>query len=808
MRNELSTSIRKITDIVGAGLLEVALGAEGCKGCSPIVCCDPVELEPPYDVFDGAQILGARESRHTPAEIRDQAWVTMQIYAAPDDILSLDWLEALFRGLAVFPTRFAFELTGAGKKISVRLAFAREHQIGVVAALTGIFPALRLREVERPFQPRDPRHALVVEEVVPRPPYHRTLSLIKKEGVSPLGIAYRAMEALEPGELGTYQVTFQATAPEHDWHFNIQALLEAEQRAAEFRLLGGLSNDFSYDWEMPARPDASAAKKIQLDCATFAVVCRYAAWAEPGRAEGFLSTMRAATGVLRFGNRTWRRLSPAVIEECLGKDGAERMVTRRRTHRCGLVVSSHELASFAHLPAEWALEMFPSIERRKGVEWRSPEVRSAATPPGDALIGHNDYAGRVVPVVIPLRLRLRHWHVLGRTGNGKSYLLLSVMLEDALSGMGFCLIDPHGDLAIRLLACLPEERLGDVVYVSFAEDGCVPRWNPFMAKVPPGKFADDFVRAFAAMFDSFGARMAHIIRHAAYATHCIRGNLEDFAELLSDSDRGRQLRKAVLERLENPEARRFWLEEFASYRGEHLDAVRNKLSPPLLSEKLGATFRGRENTVEPREWMDSGKIVVVNLATGRLGGEGARFVGGLLCSLIHRAALSRDDVAETARRPFFLFLDECQQLQSAALEEMLSEARKYGLGVVLAHQAMKQLEPEVSHAMGNCATFSTFQPVDEDIAYARRALLSRVSMEDLASLQEREVYAVVGNRVGSLTTVTCDARELRDGREYARALARRTSAATEDRSAASHAPVVVRRRERIYDRIGTEEDRP
>lgn len=805
MRNQLSTVIKKAVAKLGEGLIEEALCREGAKGCGSILCTAPVDLEPPYEAFDSTAILGAREREWEGPAPDDIPWVTYRIYAAPDDILSLPWMETLFRAWSAFAGPFAFELIGSHGSVGFHLSMSRGQAPAALAVMSGLFPALRVQEIARPFQAREPSLPLAVEEVVPVPPYHRTLSLIGKEGASPLAIAFRAIESLDEGELGVYQVLFKPTSPENEWHFNIQCLVEAERRAAELHYLGGLSPEFSYDLELPSRLDAGAKEKVSKDCAIYAAVCRYAVWAAPGKAEAFFEVMRGATGVLRFGNHGWRRLADTVFKECLGEQVALQMVARRRTHRPGLVVTSEELASFVHLPNAWVLEMFECVERREGHEWRGASEDVGRS--GAARVGINLYAGREASVVIPAEVRLQHGRIVGMTGFGKSYLMLCMVLSDAAAGQGLCLIDPHGDLCYDVLSRYPEERLGDLVYVTFTEPGLMPRWNPFRANVPPGKFADDFARALLATGDFLGAQMGHVIRSVAYTVHILGGSLADFTAMLTRTEEGEALRRRAIDVLDNPDVRRFWTHEFPSYRGKQLESTLNKPSRLTTHDALGAMFRQRENDLDPREWMDTRKVVLINLNSGVLGIDVAKFVGGLMCSLIHRAALSRADNDRALRVPFFLYLDEVQSLQSGALAEMLSEARKYKLGVLMAHQHLGQLEGSLAEAVGNCSTEIVFRPVEGDAPRLRRVLLGRVSEAELSGLKPRQALAAVGNRVVSLTTEECQYPVLRDGRVLARRIAERTYIKVGGEASPQRA-AVIRRRERVYDSLGGKEETP
>ena len=798
MRNEAATPIRKITTAVGVGLAQALLVREGRKGCSPILSTAPAGVLPPFEAVTPTALLrGQSEEALSIPVPDDEPLVTFQLYAGEEDILTLDWQEVFLRSLSAFRGRFAFELIGGSRRVGIHLSMPTAEASGTLIALTGIFPGLRWREVRHPFPVNGETGRLTVEELVPHPPYHRRLSLVGDKKASPLWIAYNTLLRLPEDSLGVYQVLFKPTPSEQNYHANIRRLVDAERRASDLCWMGGLDDDFSYEVGQQVNVDPSAAEKVEVDCSTFAVVWRSFVWADPIGTETFLAGLRAAASVIRFGNKTFSRLGNDQLLAGVGGKVLEKMVRKRLVHRPGLILTSHEVASLFHLPNGFALKMFGGIERRNGVEWKEP--------PADAIdslvLGDNTYAGHVVQVRVPTKLRLQHLHTAGTTGSGKSWALRAMTLSDARQGHGFAVIDPHGDLGLDILSYLPEERIEDVIYVNFSEPGLVPRWNFFRAPAPPAKISDDFVRALESVSQSWGVQIEHIVRQAAYTTARLGGNLAEFVQLLSKSREGRELRLKAREVVDHPDVERFWAEEFNPEHGIAVTAVLNKLSPILQNDELGRMFRQRENDLWPREWMDQRRIVIVNLETGRLGETPARFIGGLLVSFLLRSAFARADVPEEARTPFFLYMDECQDLQSGALEEILAEARKYGLGAVFSHQSLGQLKPGLLSALGNCATRLFFRPTDLDVAHVRRALLSRAEEEDLRALGTGEAFAVVGSRVANVKTPSSFGPRLRDGREFVKTLssARRDSP---ERQAPPEPRPVRRRRDRIYDEFG------
>jgi len=802
MRNEQAVLIRKESTALGVGLLESALEREGRKGCSPILCTDPVLLEPFYQRFDAAHILKPSREAKAPAPRDSSAepgWVTFNIYPAEEDLLSIGWMETMPRALAVLEGPMSFELHATNGLVWVRFAIPQGQVPGFRAALLGHFPALALEEVEEPF-PQDGLAA--VNELYPVGPYHRSLSLLGKEGASPLGLAVQTMSELGPDETGLFQVLLCPAAQGHDWHYNVENMAEAETKAAHLAQLGGLSTDFSYDDELPPRLDPAAAEKVKVDVAFFATLTRYAAWnTAPEKTEDFLQGMRVATGMLRFGGRAWRVLQHQDLEDTLGHEEVERMITHRHAHRPGVMLTSREVASLAHIPNARSLSMLATIQKRTGWQWtpltKGTEGKDREKAGGVACLGMNVFAGTTTPVEIPMPTRLRHMYIVGTTGSGKSKLLERLAVDDAHGGVGFCLVDPHGDLCHDVLTRLPQRRLRDLVYVSFSEDGLVPKWNPFRANVASGKLADDMARAFLAQATSTGARMEHNFRMLAYITHALGGTLDDFAELAGRTPRGETLREKALEEIGNPQVQRFLRNELPKYSPRDLYSVTNKLSRLLLDDNLGGMFRQTHNGSEPREWMDQGKVVLVNLSSGHIGSDHARFVGSLLVSLIYRAALSRSNVPEGKRRPFVLYVDEFQALQAATLPEILSEGRKYGIAAVLAHQERGQLGKDVAHALGNAAVKVLFRPSEDDVSHYLRITGGRVDADAFRGLRVGEAILAAEGRLASLKTELCTAPKLRNPRTAARRYAKKNYHALTQAAGAGEAGGV--RRPRVYD---------
>lgn len=341
--------------------------------------------------------------------------------------------------------------------------------------------------------------------------------------------------------------------------------------------------------------------------------------------------------------------------------------------------------------------------------------------------------------------RLFHLYVIGKTGTGKSTLLETLAQQDIQHGHGVCLIDPHGDLAERLVAHIPENRKGDLVYFDAADINQPYGYNPLRRvrrdKVPLA--VSGILEAFKKLWDeAWGVRMEHVFRNTLYALiEYGDATLHDILRMLTDTG----FQRTVLKKVANVQVREFWEEEFPHYnpryRQEMIAPIQNKVGAFLADPRLYRIFTEPPIDLRFRRIMDSGKILIVNLAKGRLGDDSTNLLGALLVTTLNLAAFSRSEIPEDERRPFYLYLDEFQNFTTLSVANTVSELRKFKLGLVLAHQHLHQLEPEVMHAvLGNVGTLITFRMGPEDARILAREFEPVFSYGDLMNLPNHNIY--------------------------------------------------------------------
>lgn len=341
--------------------------------------------------------------------------------------------------------------------------------------------------------------------------------------------------------------------------------------------------------------------------------------------------------------------------------------------------------------------------------------------------------------------RLSHTYVIGKTGTGKTTLLETLLTQDILAGRGCALLDPHGDLVERLVAALPPHRLRDLIYFNVPDLNQHFGYNPFAPvsiELRP-LVASGLIEIMKKMWDdSWGVRMEHILRNTIFALlDQPSATLPDILRMLTD----KSFRYQAVRHIQNGQVRTFWVNEFPKYshryQADGIAPIQNKVGALLTDPKLHRVFTRTDGGLRLRTIMDEGKILLVNLAKGRIGDDSAALLGGLLVTSIGLAAFSRANVAERDRRPFHVYLDEFQNFTTLSLANMLSELRKYGVGMVVAHQYLHQLDIDIREAvLGNTGTLISFRLGARDAPFIAREFAPAFDAVDLIRLQNHDIY--------------------------------------------------------------------
>lgn len=341
--------------------------------------------------------------------------------------------------------------------------------------------------------------------------------------------------------------------------------------------------------------------------------------------------------------------------------------------------------------------------------------------------------------------RRRHMYFIGKTGMGKTTVLENMMIQDVQQGHGLAVIDPHGDFVEKILDFIPSNRVNDVVYINPADVDYPVAFNVLEAINPTHRIlvASGLLSVFKKMWiDSWGPRLEYILRI------CILSLLEYPGSTLLGITRlfvDNEYRRKVVDKIQDPIVKSFWVEEYSQYqekfRTEAIAPIQNKIGQFLSSSLIRNIVGQPKSSFDLREVMDSNKILLLNLAKGRIGEDNAGLLGGMMITKLQLAAMSRVDILESERKDFFLYVDEFQNFATESFANILSEARKYRLDLIIAHQYIEQLDEKVAAAVfGNVGTIVCFRVGAADAEFLAKEFAPVFDETDLVNLTKYDVY--------------------------------------------------------------------
>jgi hypothetical protein len=345
-----------------------------------------------------------------------------------------------------------------------------------------------------------------------------------------------------------------------------------------------------------------------------------------------------------------------------------------------MLLNSDELTGFVHLPSSAVRS--PVFERQA--------IKSKAAPAivrqQGLLLGHNDHAGKTVEVRLSAEQRTRHTHIIGASGTGKSTLLFNLIRQDIENGEGVAVLDPHGDLIDRICGIIPPERIGDVVLLDPADESHSVGFNILSAhsNLEKNLLASDQVAVFQRLSTSWGDQMNSVLQNAilAFLESDRRGTIADLRRFLIEP----AFRNEFLKSVKDVEIVYYWEKSFPHLSGnKSIGSILTRLDTFLAQKPIRHMVSQPENRLDFAHIMDSGKIFLAKLPEGLLGRENSYLLGSLMLSKFQQIAMSRQAQQIAARRDFWLYIDEFANFITPSMAEILSGARKYRIGLTLAH---------------------------------------------------------------------------------------------------------------------------
>lgn len=662
----------------------------------------PVELEPPYvpffhtlpfepeeiddgrkptflssiaDKFQKKSLPSPKESQPAlidysddivPSPSNDNSTLSeISITLLPHQKITFDSAEQFLLNLSNCSSPLSFEIIGTKESISVRFTCRSTDLLQLRQQVKAYFPDSVLSEEIEPLENIcNYEHENAVIDFGLSHEFMRPLRTFIGFDPDPLIGIIGAMEDLEESEVGVFQILFQAVR--NPWTESIQrSVIDYE------------GNPFFVD-----SPEMVHLAKEKIRKPLFGAVIRVAG--QSLRSERAWDIAKGIGGGLtQLANPQSNELIPLTNDDYDDHLHWNDLLARQ-THRSGMILNSEELVSLLHLPSMSVRASKLSRETKK-----TKPVPDIATG-HNFIIGENVHQGKRTAVTLSTAQRLRHMYLIGATGTGKSTLLLNQIVQDIESGLGVAVLDPHGDLIDRIIGHIPEERHKDVVLLDPSDSDWPVGLNILTAhsKIEKTVLSSDLVAAFKRLSTSWGDQMTSVLGNAvlAFLESNKGGTLVDLRHFLVEP----AYRKTFLETVKDQSVVYYWQKEFPLLTSKPLGPILTRLDT-FLRPKLIRNMVAQKNGLIFEDILNNKKIFLAKLSHGLIGEENSYLLGSLIVSKIQQAAMARQSKELSTRDEFYMYIDEFHNFITPSMASILSGARKYGLGLVLAHQELRQL---------------------------------------------------------------------------------------------------------------------
>jgi hypothetical protein len=365
------------------------------------------------------------------------------------------------------------------------------------------------------------------------------------------------------------------------------------------------------------------------------------------------------------------------------------------------------------------------------------------------LFAKTNFRNREVPFGIRRDDRRRHMYVIGKTGMGKTTLIENMVVQDIINGHGVCMVDPHGDSVEKVLQYIPANRINDVIYLNPADVDFPIAFNPLESVDPKHKHlvASGLMGVFTKIWAGvWSARMEYILGNTILALLDSPGNtMLGIVRMYVD----KAYRKKIVDNIKDPVVKSFWVDEFANYqdkfRTEAIAPIQNKVGQFLSNAIIRNIVGQTKSSIDLRQIMDDRKILLLNLSKGRIGEDSSALLGAMIITKLQLAAMSRVDIPEEDRADFYLYVDEFQNFATESFANILSEARKYRLNLIVGHQYIGQLVQERNTVVrdaifGNVGTMIVFRIGADDAEFFEKEFEPTYTINDLVNLSKFNIY--------------------------------------------------------------------
>jgi hypothetical protein len=681
---------------------------------------------------DSTLLVSEEREETLPNVFSDESEIKELAISLPNSTeVPSEYIEHLFLSLSICRLPVSFEILGTNEEIIIQFVCREPDYSYVNQQIRSFFPGVIIREGKNLSHHLgiENRHSLIVDCGLNQE-FMRPLRTFKNFNPDPLTTIFSSMENLREGEIGLVQVLFQAVnAP---WSSNIMRAVRNDDGSCFFI---DAPEMLKFAEEKVRRPIYSVVLRLM---------------GQSSSDERTKEIVRNLFGGLQvFSNPLSNELIPLTNTDY--KDDLHlEDVLRRQSHRSGMLLNSDELLGLVHFPS-------PTLHSSKlKRESRKTQPVPVIATGHSFVIGNNVHHNVSKEASLSIEQRIRHIHIIGKTGTGKSTLLVNMIRQDIEAGRGVTVLDPHGDLIDRIVERIPENRVKDVILFDPSDTEYPVGFNILEAhsEIEQRVLSSDLVDIFRRFSSTWGDQMTTVLSNAidAFLESSDGGTLIELKRFLLEQG----YRDSILSQCVDPHIVYFWKKEYPLLRGAsqvsiitRLDAfLRSKMIRNILTQRQGLNFT---------EIIETGKIFLAKLSQGIIGEENAYLLGSLICSKLHQVVMGRQALNISKRKPFFLYLDEFQHFAVPSMASMLSGSRKMSFGLTLSHQDLQQIFDSglANSVITNPATRICFSLGDND-AQKLQSGFAHFDASDLMNLGVGEAIARIERNESDFNLTTFD----------------------------------------------------
>jgi len=679
----------------------------------------PVELEPPFEPFfyhyvpevpykdDGARPLfsgftkAIKDIFAIKPEIskdeenidevdpylysnNDEELIAFSVSFPKDRKIRPDETEQFLLMLSQSEFLISFEIVGTYNSIRVQLVCSESDASNVRDLIKAYFPDAGINEVDADEIVAEAMDGMYIDFGLGQE-FMRPLNTVKNFDIDPhIGI-FSVLENLAKDEQVAIQILFKSTI--NPWAESIiRSVLDNEGNAFFLNA-----------------PEMVKMAEEKISAPLFGVAIRVTGQDSKGKGE---VAKRLASAVMHAARSQGNELIPLESYPQYAHD-----VLYRTSHRLGMILNSKELATLVHFPSVSVVSN--KLERDTRKTKAAPEIFHGH----EHILGTNTHLGIESEVTVSAQQRLKHTHIIGATGTGKSMLLLTSIIQDIINGEGLAVLDPHGDLIENILSWMHPDRRNDVIIIDPADSEFPVGFNILTAhsEIEKDILSSDLVAVFKRLSTSWGDQMNSVFANAilAFLESKKGGTLIDLRRFLIE----KPFRDQFLKTVDDPSIVYYWQKEFPILKSGSVGPILTRLDS-FLRPKLIRNMVAQNKSLDFENILDSKKILLMKLSQGLIGAENSYLLGTFMVSKIQQAAMARQAKQQADRSDFYLYIDEFQNFITPSMSAILSGARKYHLGLILAHQDLQQLHKQDSElessVIANAGTRICFRLGDND----------------------------------------------------------------------------------------------